>query len=67
MGSGPLGAPRTERPPPLRADLVENLRTHLAEKLAQYRRQTLKDGRTEVPIVLPSSMKLLDIPQDLVC
>ncbi len=51
---------------PLRADLVEELRTHLAEKLAQHCRQTLKDGRAEVPMALPVGTKLFNVPQNLV-
>ncbi|HOD81750.1 MAG: site-specific tyrosine recombinase XerC [Planctomycetes bacterium ADurb.Bin126] len=51
---------------PLRADLVEDLRRHLDEKLAQYRMQTLKDHRTEVPTALPPTMKAFDVPRDLV-
>ena len=51
---------------PLRADLVQDLRGHLEEKLAQYRLQTLKEGRTEVPMALPGSTKLFRVPDDLV-
>lgn len=51
---------------PLRADLVGDLREHLNEKLAQYRRQTLKEGRTEVPMALPGDVRLFDVPRDLV-
>ena len=51
---------------PLRADLVQDLRGHLDEKLAQYRRRTLKEGRTEVPMALPSDMMLFDVPRNLI-
>ena len=51
---------------PLRADLVRDLREHLDEKLAQHRRQTLRDGRTDVPMALPGDTKLFDMPRDLI-
>ena len=51
---------------PLRMDLVEDLRRHLDEKLAQYRQQTLKDGRTELPLALPPNTKIFDVPDGLV-
>ncbi|MGA2265326.1 MAG: site-specific integrase [Phycisphaerae bacterium] len=51
---------------PLRADLAAELREHLDSRLAQYRRQMLKDGRTEVPLALPGEMRLFDVPDDLV-
>lgn len=51
---------------PLRADLVVDLREHLDEKLGQYRRQTLKDGRGDLPTALPSGMQLFNVPDDLV-
>jgi integrase len=51
---------------PLRADLAADLREHLDEKLARYRRQTLKDGRTEVPDALPAGTKVLRVPRDLI-
>jgi len=51
---------------PLRADLAAELREHLDSRLAQYRRQALKEGRTEVPLALPGEMKLFDVPDDLV-
>jgi integrase len=51
---------------PLRADLVQDLREHLDDKLAQYRLQTLKDGRLEVPMALPGSVRLFRVPLDLV-
>jgi integrase len=50
----------------LRADLVRDLQEHLDERLARYRRQTLKDGRTEVPVALPGVTRLFNIPQNLV-
>ena len=51
---------------PLRADLVQDLRAYLDDKLAQYRRQTLKDGRTEVPISLPADTRVFSVPRDLI-
>jgi len=51
---------------PLRADLAVDLREHLDEKLARYRRQTLKDGRTEVPVALPAGTKVFRVPRDLI-
>ena len=51
---------------PIRADLAEELRDHLADKLAEYRRRTLADGRTEYPQELPGNMKLFDMPQDFI-
>lgn len=51
---------------PLRADLVLDLRQHLADKLARYRQLTLKDHRAEVPMALPGETKLLDVPHDLI-
>lgn len=48
---------------PLRADLVQDLREHLDEKLTQYRCQ----GRqTEIPAALPCDTKVLDVPDDLI-
>ena len=43
-----------------------DLRTHLDDKLAQYRRQTLKNRQTELPASLPNDMKLFDVPDGLV-
>ena len=51
---------------PLRADLAENLRNYLADRLSDYRRRTLADGRTECPEALPGKMKLFNIPRDFV-
>ena len=51
---------------PLRADLVADLRAHLADKLARDRRQTLKDGRTEVAVALPAGTKVFRVPRDLI-
>ncbi|KPK43260.1 MAG: hypothetical protein AMK72_13580, partial [Planctomycetes bacterium SM23_25] len=49
-----------------RADLAADLCEHLDEKLARYRRQTLKDGRTEVPAALPGDTKVFRVPRDLI-
>ncbi|MFW6061796.1 MAG: tyrosine-type recombinase/integrase [Planctomycetota bacterium] len=51
---------------PLRSELANDLREHLEEKLAEYRRRTLADGRREVPATLPANARLLDVPDHLV-
>jgi hypothetical protein len=51
---------------PLRADLAEDLRDHLAGKLDAYRRRTLADGRTEYPDALPGNTKLFNVPRDFI-
>ncbi len=51
---------------PLRADLVQELREHLEEKLTRRRGEMFKNGRTEMPLALPGGMTLFNVPQGLV-
>ena len=51
---------------PLRADLADELRAYLAAKLEAYRQNTLADGRSEIPVVLPGGTPLFSIPRDLI-
>ncbi|MEI7836405.1 MAG: site-specific integrase [Planctomycetota bacterium] len=50
----------------LRKDLAEDLAEHLADKLHEYCRRTLVDGRSEIPAALPPGMKLFDMPGDFI-
>ncbi|MFB3893075.1 MAG: tyrosine-type recombinase/integrase [Phycisphaerae bacterium] len=50
---------------PLRADLVEDLREHIREKLSRYRQQVAKEGNA-VPLALPRNTRLFDVPKYLV-
>ena len=43
---------------PLRADLADALRLHLADRLSELQRRTLADGRTVYPDRLPENAKL---------
>jgi len=51
---------------PIRADLAEDLRNHLAEKLSEHRRRTLAEKRTEYPNALPGSMPVFNVPRDFI-
>jgi len=51
---------------PLREDLAEDLRDHLAAKLSAYQLDTLANGRKSVPASLPPDMKVLNVPRGLI-
>ncbi len=51
---------------PLRADLVDDLRGQVADRLTEYRRQTLAEGRGENAEAPPGDMKLFTVPRDFI-
>ena len=51
---------------PLRKELAGHLRDFLEDKLSEYRRRTLAEGRTEYAAALPDNMPLFNIPRDLI-
>ena len=51
---------------PIRGDLAEDLCDYVADKLHEYQRRTLADGRIEFCEALPGDMKLFNVPRDFI-